>query len=812
MPAQAVTWAGIALALAGLALLAALARYERQERLLDARERMELVARVLEEHATRSIDTASLAMAALADAIVKDGGGRLVQDGSALAQTLAGLPLLRGVAVVDERGVVLAGSTPGDAGRRIDMARLGPLPPPGSDHLGRFLPGRGLSALAPGARDSAPAGVGFAPMVRTVGTVGGRTLVLLGLVNPDAIGNHQQQTLDDGNGAALLADYEGQVLAATGNVPIGPGADLRRLPVFADYLPETEHANYVGAGIRPGPQIVAFRASRTRPLVVVVEVAESAVLAQWWHHARWLLAVGAGAMTVVALMTLVAVRSLRTREAAHRQRDAAQAEVAAREQELSAIVQGVQELIFRADAAGRLTFVNPRWLAATGLPVERLLGTRLADLVDPASHDDAAALFGEGDGPPRHSHVILGGHHFDVAVTALGEPGAGFAGSAVDVTERQRSEARLAAQYAFSALLLETMPVPVSLLDRDGRYVSVNRAWEEFTGRRRVNVVGQRARNFLPPEEARVHDEHDRQLLAEGGRVRYESHFTHRDGGRRHLSVTKAAVPDADGRTTGVLVCLTDISEMREAERATREARDAAEEASRAKSEFIANISHELRTPLQSIIGFSELGQARAHPHARLASMFGDIHTAGQRMLALVNDLLDVSKIESTVGTFHLERTDVRPLVREVARELQPLLAARRLGLQLALDDVPLVAKVDPLRFQQVVRNVLANALKFSPEGASIDLDATLGADGLISISVRDRGPGIPPAELEKIFEAFVQSSKTKDGSGGTGLGLAICRKIVEAHGGRIVAENADGGGSCFTIVVPARSFAESVV
>jgi signal transduction histidine kinase len=181
-------------------------------------------------------------------------------------------------------------------------------------------------------------------------------------------------------------------------------------------------------------------------------------------------------------------------------------------------------------------------------------------------------------------------------------------------------------------------------------------------------------------------------------------------------------------------------------------------------------------------------------------------------MLALVNDLLDVSKIESTVGTFHLERTDLRPLMRDVARELEPLLGARRLHLEMDLGDVPLVAKVDPLRFQQVVRNVLANAVKFSPEGAPIELTGTLGADSRIRLAVRDRGPGIPPSEVEKIFEAFVQSSKTKDGSGGTGLGLAICRKIVEAHGGRIGAENADGGGSRFTIELPARGFADTVV
>ena len=119
------------------------------------------------------------------------------------------------------------------------------------------------------------------------------------------------------------------------------------------------------------------------------------------------------------------------------------------------------------------------------------------------------------------------------------------------------------------------------------------------------------------------------------------------------------------------------------------------------------------------------------------------------------------------------------------------------------LPETPLVATVDPLRFQQVVRNVLANAIKFAPDGTAIVLVAQVGEDGGAHISVRDHGPGIPAQELEKIFEAFVQSSKTKDGSGGTGLGLAICRKIIDVHGGSMSAENMPDCGSRFHIHLP---------
>jgi len=388
----------------------------------------------------------------------------------------------------------------------------------------------------------------------------------------------------------------------------------------------------------------------------------------------------------------------------------------------------------------------------------------------------------------------------------------GFAGSAIDVTAQRQAQGRLKAQLSFTELLLDMLPLPMSIRDMQGRYVSVNQAWQDFTGRRREAVLGQNGARFMTEGDAAVHLQRDQDLIAQGGRLRYESGVTNPDGQRRDVVLTKALVPGDDGQAAGIITVMLDVTELRQAERATREARDAAEEASRAKTEFIANISHELRTPLQSIIGFSELGQARAGEARKLGAMFGDIHAAGQRMLALVNDLLDVAKIESTVGTFHLERIDLRALVQDVAAELTPLINKRGLALQMQLGEQALVAKVDPLRFQQVVRNVVANAVRFSPPGMPLLLRGGYDDDGRIHLTVRDQGPGIPPAELEQIFEAFVQSSKTKDGSGGTGLGLAISRKIVQAHGGEIRATNNDDGvGATFHVWLPSRGFAETL-
>ncbi len=369
---------------------------------------------------------------------------------------------------------------------------------------------------------------------------------------------------------------------------------------------------------------------------------------------------------------------------------------------------------------------------------------------------------------------------------------------------RERALNELKAQLDLTGLLLEISPVPISMLDREERYMAVNKAWEGFMCRTREEVLGQPSSRWMSDEEARIHEGHDALLLAHGGKLRYEAVVPHADGTQRTLLINKVAVPGKTGRTESILCAFVDITEFRAAEQATRVARDAAEKASLVKSEFIANISHELRTPLQAIIGFSEIGMTRASTPERTATMFNHIHASGQRMLALVNDLLDVSKIESSVGTFNLAPCDLRELVRAVVTELTPLLQRQGHRAQLQLPPDTLLARADSLRFQQVVRNVMANAIRFSPPGQPIEVDVTHAGEGRCRVTVRDHGPGIPEAELQDIFDAFIQSSRTKDGSGGTGLGLAICRKIMDAHGGTIHAENAPGGGARIVIELPA--------
>ena len=813
--------AGLALALAMTVALGALIWRDRTDALQAQQARFELLVRVLEDHATRSIEAVSLATGTLAELAEQGALPRSPAMSAAMQQTLVNLPFLRGLAWLDVSGTVVSSTDATEVGLTVPVALLGPLPAVGRDAIGTLLQGRRLRDVASGVAPAAvPQGVGFLPLTRTLEHPADGQLVLVALLNPDAFANFQEVTLNDPAAAAALTNYSGAVLAATSSSALSPGQDLSSLPPFRSFLPRIEHRSWRGDGMRQGEQIGAFRVLRSRPLVVLAEIGRETALQVWWRQTAGLLAAGGITLLVILGSAWVASRSLRREETVRAERDEAQAAVARREQELSVIFRSVQELLFRTDTQGRLSFINLRRDPLTQRSLDSLIGQPLHGVVSADTSAQVQALFSAGpEVRVRRAQARLDdptgpGRWFDVALVPVLENGriSGFAGSAVDITEVRAAQAALQSQLAFTESLIEGNPLPTSVLDIQGRYLRVNKAWEAFSGRQRTEVIGTAAAALLTREEAGVHSARDRELIASGTELRYEAQRRMQDGAVRDLLVSKSLVRNAGGQPLGIVVAFMDITDVREAERATREARDAALQASLTKSEFMANVSHELRTPLQSILGFSELGVRRAKAHEGLAGMFDDIHRAGKRMLALVNDLLDLARTESHEMSMSFEFLDIRGLVREVCREVRPLADARTLTLALDLPREPLVAGADALRFQQVVRNVLANAIRFSPLSGQIDITLVQDQIGGVLLTVADRGPGVPEDELERIFDAFIQSSRTKDGSGGTGLGLAISRRIMQAHGGTITAGLREGGGSVFRIWLPGRDTPATLV
>lgn len=246
--------------------------------------------------------------------------------------------------------------------------------------------------------------------------------------------------------------------------------------------------------------------------------------------------------------------------------------------------------------------------------------------------------------------------------------------------------------------------------------------------------------------------------------------------------------------------------EVEQRTEALRQARDEAERANQSKSEFLANMSHELRTPMHAIISFSSLGLQKADrvPRDRLSGYFNRIKQSGERLLGLLNDLLDLSKLEAGAVTLQLADEDLAVVARRALDEFAALARERQLRLRLEADAGRHIGRIDAARLHQVLCNLLANAIKFSPAGGQIQI--TLGeaaTPGAIALCVEDEGIGIPDDELDAIFDKFVQSSTTNSGAGGTGLGLAICKEIVELHGGQIRLRNRQPAGICAELLLP---------
>lgn len=311
------------------------------------------------------------------------------------------------------------------------------------------------------------------------------------------------------------------------------------------------------------------------------------------------------------------------------------------------------------------------------------------------------------------------------------------------------------------------------------------------------------------------------------------------DGSWHWFNLKGQATWDAQGQPLLMAGSISDIHARKLAEIEVRQHRDRlqelveerterletalrdAREAVRAKSEFLANMSHELRTPLHAMLGFASIGLGKSEGNEKIHRYFERIQQSAERLLSLVNDLLDLAKLEAQKMEVSPSRQDIQPILQQVLGELDPLLQKKQLHLEIRQQAAHTFAMADTPRLAQVLNNLISNAIRFSPEGGTLrftfaDTQITRGRrasdQGLmpaLSLTVEDQGPGIPPDELELIFDKFAQSTRTRTGAGGTGLGLAICREIMAAHRGHIHAENRDQGGARLVLALPSESNSE---
>jgi PAS domain S-box-containing protein len=395
-----------------------------------------------------------------------------------------------------------------------------------------------------------------------------------------------------------------------------------------------------------------------------------------------------------------------------------------------------------------------------------------------------------------------------------------------DVTLQYKEEGAARAARRFEELL-EAAPDAILEIDQQGRIVLANATAERMFGYTRAELVGLTVDTLLPAAMRTRHKQH---------RDHYDAHPSTRPMGsglkleaiRRDMQpfpveISLSPVDSEDGQR--VIAVVRDISDRRAAEEKLLKiseafARELAlkneelqkrnreiEKSDRLKSEFLASMSHELRTPLHTIIGFSELlsEQIQGPLNDKQKRFVEHILRDSLHLLELINDILDLSKIESGRLELHREAFDASGSIEEVLAGMRPRAAQKSIELTYGpRDRIELFA--DRVRFKEIFLNLLSNAVKFTPEKGRVDVAAALDGAGSWRFTVTDTGIGIPSHEHDAIFDKFYQTGSTTRGiREGTGLGLAITRHLVEEHGGRVWVESEPGKGSRFSFTIPVR-------
>ena len=351
----------------------------------------------------------------------------------------------------------------------------------------------------------------------------------------------------------------------------------------------------------------------------------------------------------------------------------------------------------------------------------------------------------------------------------------------------------------------------VSIVDADGVVQFVTTPIEAITGYRPEEIVGSRLFGRVFPEDADRVQASLAPILAamkagtsDGTPVTIESRTLHKDGTIRHLESTFRNFSN-DPSIGGLVATTRDISQRRAMED-ERRARLHAELASKTKSAFLANMSHELRTPLNAIIGFSELmEQGIAGPlTAKQSSYVDNVLQAGRHLLHVVNDILDLSKVEAGKVTLTREWASFAEVLQAVGEMVAPLAARAGVALETSVPDLLPALYVDPMRLKQILFNLLSNGIKFTKPGGKVRVVGELRGKGL-AIHVEDTGIGISNQDLSRLFREFerIDSQPETSQVEGTGLGLALTKRLVELHGGTITVVSELGRGSTFSIVLP---------
>ncbi len=379
-----------------------------------------------------------------------------------------------------------------------------------------------------------------------------------------------------------------------------------------------------------------------------------------------------------------------------------------------------------------------------------------------------------------------------------------------DITARKRAQIRLRHAEAKYRQIFDNVQEGILQVTPEGRILSVNKAGARVFGYASPEVMLREVTNIgrqLYLQSTRQRELMD--LLERNGAVQdFRSQMRRRDGGIIWVAKTLRRVVDDRGNTVMIEGMFRDVSSQRRAEEALMQAKDQAEAANRAKSDFLANMSHELRTPLNAILGFSQIlseGMLGPLGNAKYTEYCRDILASGRHLLALINDILDMAKVEAGKMALDEEWLDLEDSIDAALLLVRERAAQGSIHLSKTLPKPPPTVWGDTRRLRQVWINLLTNAVKFTPAEGRVNVNVSVSEDGAIAIAVSDTGIGIAATDIERVLQPFAQvETALSRGHEGTGLGLALTRSLVELHGGRLAIDSEVGIGTTVTVILPA--------
>jgi PAS domain S-box-containing protein len=492
--------------------------------------------------------------------------------------------------------------------------------------------------------------------------------------------------------------------------------------------------------------------------------------------------------------------------------------LAASEDRFRRIAESAPVGVFRANHVGELTYINAAWANKTGMTAKEMLGNgwlrAIADL-SPFMENPAWADFAPGEVRRRTVRFRTVGDNelwMEIVTSAEFDSSGelqGFVGVAIDITEQKHAYEELAKRDAELSLLASNATDAVFRLSLDGMCKYASPSAHKLLGLPANSLLGANLiSRFHPDEREEVEasfaalrsGEIDQKLIA------YRSERVTAPGEYIWLEANCGLLRDVEGAPMEIIASIRNISARKALEEALKVARNRAEAAVRARSAFLANMSHEIRTPMNGVIGFTEVllaGQLSSEQRRQI-EMIAD---SGRAMLRLLNDILDMSKIEAGQMTLAPEAVDVRHIMNGVTRMLQPAAQSKNLEVTISVtDDLPEYVRTDPLRLRQILLNLASNAIKFTERGY-VKINAGVDAgekNPLMTITVEDSGIGMAADRLEAIFAPFTQAEDdTAHRFGGTGLGLSISQELARLMDGHITVVSTEGEGTTFTLSLP---------